>query len=78
MVGTYHPYRKSNEETDYIHVNSDHPPSIIKEIPRAIEKRLFVNIEKYFSEVSFLLGKIPRQQWICMYIHIQICMFINI
>ena len=29
----YRPYRNPNEETNYIHVNSDHPPSIIKEIP---------------------------------------------
>ena len=31
--GSYRPYRKPNEETNYIHVNSDHPPSMIKEIP---------------------------------------------
>ena len=24
--GSYHSYRKSNEGTNYIHVNSDHPP----------------------------------------------------
>ena len=28
--------------TNYINVNSDHPPSIIKEIPRSIEKRLSI------------------------------------
>ena len=32
--GSYRPYRKPNEETNYVHINSDHPPSIIKEIPR--------------------------------------------
>ena len=37
--GSYRPYRKPNEETNYIHINSDHPPSIIKEIPRSIEKK---------------------------------------
>ena len=31
-----------NEKTNYIHVNSDHPPSIIKEIPQSIEKGLSV------------------------------------
>ena len=36
---TYRPYRKSNKETKYIHVNSDHPPSIINEIPHTIEER---------------------------------------
>ena len=40
--GSYHPYRKSIEETNCIHVNSDHPPLIIKEIPRSIEKRLSI------------------------------------
>ena len=40
--GSYRPYRKPNEETNYIHVNSDHPPSILKEIPRSMEKRLSV------------------------------------
>ena len=24
--GSYRPYKKPNEETNYIHVNSDHPP----------------------------------------------------
>ena len=30
--GSYRPYRKLNKETNYIHVNSDHLSSIIKEI----------------------------------------------
>ena len=38
--GSYRPYRKSNEETKYIHLNSDHPLSIIKQISQSIEKRL--------------------------------------
>ena len=62
--GSYHPYRKPNEETNYIHVNSDHPPSIINEIPRSIEKILnFVIIKKYFSGVSHLVRKMPKKQW---------------
>ena len=40
--GSYRPYKKPNEETNYIHINSDHPPSIRKEIPRSIEKRLSI------------------------------------
>ena len=36
--GTYCPFHKPNEETTYIHVESDHPPQIIKKIPRSIEK----------------------------------------
>ena len=38
--GLYRPYRKPNEETNYIYLNSGDPPSIIKEILRSIETRL--------------------------------------
>ena len=38
--GSYRPYKKPNDETDYIHVNSDIPPSILKQLPVSIEKRL--------------------------------------
>ena len=38
--GSYHCYRKPNEETNYIHVISDHHPSITKEIPLSVGKRL--------------------------------------
>ena len=57
--GTYHPFHKPNEKTTYIHVKSDHPPQIIKKIPRSIEKRLsrlsstkeiFENMEDYYEQ----------------------------
>ena len=38
--GSYKPYHKDSDETNYIHVNSDHPPNVIKQIPISIEKRL--------------------------------------
>ena len=38
--GSYRPYKKSTEETNYIHVNCDHPSSILKQLPMSIEKRL--------------------------------------
>ena len=38
--GTYKPYKKPNDETKYIHVGSDHPPSIIKQISKSIATRL--------------------------------------
>ena len=38
--GTYRPFHKPNEETTYIHVESDHAPKIIKKILRPIEKTL--------------------------------------
>ena len=38
--GSYRPYKKPNEETNYILVNSEHPPSILKQLSKSIEKRL--------------------------------------
>jgi len=34
------PFRKPDNETNYIHVESDHPPSIIRQLPISVEKRL--------------------------------------
>ena len=38
--GTYSPYRKTDNYPSYINVNSNHPPSIIKELPNMVNKRL--------------------------------------
>ena len=38
--GSYRPYRKPNDETYYMHIQSDYPPSITKQLPRSIEKCL--------------------------------------
>ena len=36
--GSYRPFRKPDDETMYINVHSDHPPSIIKQLPLSIER----------------------------------------
>ena len=54
----YRPSHKPNKETTYIHVESDHPPQIIKKIPRSIEKRprlsstkeIFENSKGYYKQ----------------------------
>ena len=38
--GTYKPYRKPNENTNYIIKESNHPPNVIKQLPTSIEKRI--------------------------------------
>ena len=38
--GTYRPYQKPDSIIQYIYVESNHPPNIIKQIPKTIEKRL--------------------------------------
>ena len=39
---TYEPYRKPNNERVYISKQSNHPPNIIVDIPKAISKRLTI------------------------------------
>ena len=37
---SYAPYRKPNDTPLYINVHSNHPPNVIKEIPKTVNKRL--------------------------------------
>ena len=52
--GTYKAYTKPNNEIKYIHKNSNHPPSVIPQIPLSIESRLSALSfnEKIFQEAS--------------------------
>ena len=49
---TYRPYCKPNNEIVYIHKESNHPPSILRQIPQSIESRLSKHSsnEKIFKE----------------------------
>jgi hypothetical protein len=38
--GSFRPFRKPDDETNYIHAESDHPPNIIRHLPVSVEKRL--------------------------------------
>ena len=38
--GTFKPFRKPGDETNYIHVESNHPPIILKQLPTAVERRI--------------------------------------
>ena len=50
--GTYKPYTKPNNEIKYIHKNSNHPPSVIRQMSLSIESRLSTLsfTEKIFQE----------------------------
>ena len=37
-TGKYSPFRKPGSTPIYVHAKSNHPPSVIKEIPKMIEK----------------------------------------
>ena len=40
VQNTYQPYRKPNNEPVYIHKHSNHPPNILNELPKSINKRI--------------------------------------
>ena len=48
----YKPYKKPNSNLTYIHKQSNHPSSIIKNLPKSINKRLSTNSKnaKVFNE----------------------------
>ena len=39
-TGSHKPYRKPNDRPLYVHVGSNHPPNVLKQIPIGINKRL--------------------------------------
>ena len=53
-TGTYKPYRKDNTDPLYISTESNHPPNIIKDIPKIISKRLSNNSsnEEIFNKIK--------------------------
>ena len=57
--GTYWPYQKPDNIIQYIHIESNHPPNIIKQIPKTIEKRLsqLSSNEEIFNESE------PIERW---------------
>ena len=57
--GRYKPYRKPGDEINYIHTRSDHPKSIIKQLPLSIENRLSMLSS---SEIDFNEAKAVYQE----------------
>ena len=52
-TGKFHPYSKPNNTPLYVHNKSNHPPTILRNIPLAINKRL---IEISSDKESFKLA----------------------
>ena len=40
LSGTFEPYRKPNNDPIYVHKDSNHPPQVLKELPKTIGKRI--------------------------------------
>ena len=51
---SYRPYRKPDDETHYIHVETDHPLPITKHLSRLIEKQLSMlsSLKDMFYEMT--------------------------
>ena len=71
-TGTTKPYRKPDDKTNYITVNSDHPLSIIYQLPLSVEKRLsklsssediFNEAKVYYQEALQRSGHTHRLQY---------------
>ena len=52
---SYRPFNKTNNEVNYIHKQSNHPPSIIKQLPLSVERSL----SKLSSRVKVFNDSIP-------------------
>ena len=55
---SYRPFSKTNNEINYIHKQLNHPPSIIKQLPLSVEKRL----HKLFSNEKTFYNSFPTYQ----------------
>ena len=53
---SYYPYRKPNNKINYVNANSNHPPAILKQIPKMVENRLTKN-----SSNSSLFNSIKKE-----------------
>lgn len=53
-TGSTSPFRKADDETEYIHADSNHPPNIIRQLPLSVEKRLSMlsSSEAIFEEAK--------------------------
>ena len=74
--GSYHTYRQPNEKANYIYINSDHPPSIIKKILQSIEKRLSIlsSSEDIFQESAIYYEKCLKNVCVSVgKIYVSIC-----
>ena len=53
-TGKFSPYRKPNDEIKYVNAKSNHPPNVIRGIPKAVNKRLSAisSTKKEFDEAK--------------------------
>ena len=62
----YKPYKKPNSNLTYVHKQSNHPPSIIRNLPKSINKRLSINSKnaQMFNEACPANTEALKKEWI--------------
>ena len=60
------PNKKPNSNLTYIHKQSNHPPSIIKNLPKSINKRISTNSNnaQIFNEACLAYTAALKKEWI--------------
>ena len=63
-TGAYKPYKKPNDTINYINCESNHPPSIIQNLPKGIGMRLSTNSSssKIFKEAAKTIQRGPETE----------------
>ena len=72
IYGIYKPYTKPNNEIKYIAKDSNHPPSVVHQIPLPIESRLSTLSykEKIFQETIPSFSKNITKLWLQTHPHL--------
>ena len=60
---SYQPFRKPNNEPKYIDISSNHPPQVLKQLPKSIEKRLseISSTKEIFDNSKHLYEKVSQE-----------------
>ena len=68
--GTYIPYKKPNDRPLYVHVESNHPPSVIRQIPKSINHRLrrISSTKEAFDNAKKRVSRCITRQWTWPYL----------
>ena len=65
-TGKYWPFKKPNNELQYVHSGSNHPPSILKQLPHSITNRiasLSCNAEEYEKALPAYRNALERSSY---------------
>ena len=56
--GSYRPCKKPNDEKNYIHINSDHLPSILKQLSVSIKNgyHLYYHLKKFSKKLAHTMN----------------------